>query len=285
MTVKYLKSIGQLWLNSLSSWQFYQQLHRVQLKKSIAMYLIFLTLVAVLNTFWFWKITAPQLKSQIEASINELAKAYPADLVVEWNGAQLTTNFSPVVFEMPISAPPFFSDLADNLLILNTNQAEVDESALLTITTSSVVLFANGTSGQPTDLEFFLGDSFVVSSTNVPALQDQAEAMYRRFASFVSLLFFPGYLIGVFLIRLVGLLFDSVLIYFIFCLNRYQTTFLSILQLCLHLYVPAEIIQQIALRVLPEMTFSMHSFSFWILFLFLFFSNKLGMTRRQYGSR
>lgn len=220
-------------------------------------------------SWWFWIFSSPLLTSQLLLSVDELVEQYPPELVLNWNGTDLNANLSPVIFSMPTTLPNQDSVLPNNLLIINTNNAPIDQDALWLVTNTSLIMQLEDQSTQPLTLKNIFPQNFTIDRSVIEVFHPQLKAWSLSLMETAKLLALPMIFIYLLLSRLIMLAIESSLVWLLLKFNRIKLQYWKIVQLCLHLFIPAEIVHQVAIRVLPNSPFSFHSLTFWVLLMFI----------------
>ena len=259
---------------SVSSLKFYQNLQQVALKDSLITYLFLIILITTISSTWFIFVTSPIITTQLLKSIDNLVQQYPTDLVVQWDGRNLNANLSPVVFKTPSHLLTQSYGLPENLLIVNTDQKPIDQHALWLITDQTFVMSFQGQTTQALELSNLFTTPFSIDQVVITNFQPQLENAFVEFMTILRLLAFPVMLIFLIISRLFMLLIESGLVWLLIKLNRIKLKYPHIVQLCIHLFIPAEIVHQVALRVQLNLPFSFHSLAFWVILMFILFNSQ-----------
>jgi hypothetical protein len=259
-------------LASISSTHFYEQVLREPFKKPLTFYIQFLLLTAAVMTIRYWVATIPFVEKQVATVKSEAIQNYPSDFLVTWNGEHLAPS-SALEIDFPAKTPVSVKELADKLAVIQPNEDTTNQSVLLAVTPTKLRLLDEGSVVQEESLAPFLGEEqFILTKESLPALASRVESWINSNAVVIGFI----YPLAIFLFLIVSraylLLIESGIIFLFLRIGQSNLRFGKLFQLVMALFVPAEIINQIASMVGLHVNTSILSLSFWIFFVFVFFS-------------
>ena len=117
-------------------------------------------------------------------------------------------------------------------------------------------------------------ETTVINKSNLPNTLEQTESFIIDLFKIAQKIIFLIMPIWIVIVMLWTSLIESIFIYLFFKLNRISLSFKRTFQLSLHLIVVAETINQLANWIYPHLQLPMLSFSFWILLIYVFLTQK-----------
>jgi hypothetical protein len=231
-----------------------------------------LLLVAGLLSIRYWVTTIPFIEQQAAIIKLEAINNFPEDFSAVWNGAELLSS-SPLLVDFPINTPVTVKELADKLAVIQPNEDTTNQSVLLAITPTQLRLLDEGTVVQEERLAPFLGeDSYTINKDTFSELATRFEDWIKTNAILIGFFYPVGIILYLFTARLYLLLIESGIIYIVLKISKSNLPFRKLFQLVMSLFVPAEIINQVASFAGLHTSTSILSLSFWIFFVYVFFS-------------
>ena len=259
-------------LASISSTQLYEQVLREPFKKPFSFYLQFLLLTATALSIRYWVVTIPFIEAQTANIKSEAIRNYPAEFSTTWDGQQLNSS-SPLLIDFPKNTPVSLKELADNLALIQPNEDTTNQSVLIAITPTQVRLLDDGSVVQEEPLAAFLGDeTFRANQESFPELATRFENWVNANAVVVGFIYPVAIFLFLIISRSYLLLVESGIIFLLLKISNSNVKFAKLFQLVMALFVPAEIINQIATFADLHTSVSILSLSFWIFFVYVFFS-------------
>lgn len=266
-----MKSFFEKVGDAVSSFSFYQHVASFRLWRSIKFYLLFLLLFGVLRSIPFLTTTFPTILQQTTQGLTQLRSDYPAELVISWNGAELTSSQSPLTIPYPNNWREDISFRAEttNLAYIDTatSDLELNDTALFTIGRTEIFVPAPEGTYEQLTLNNILTTNFTVDA---PTVQDLAEtwATNKTILTILVTLTTP-LLIFISLVfqRSLMVIFEGSLFYLFRRILGSTWSYSTAMQYAIFFFVPAEIIDFVAQLFYPQAQFSFFSFTVWIYFL------------------
>lgn len=263
-------------LESISSLEFYKKALQSSLGQMLRFYLLFMILVVAVLSAHYWLDTKPKYQQYAETVFEEVARHYPSDLVISWDGRELRSTETPLTIPFPTSLPKNLNSLSEHLLIITSEPEPVPQESTLFIATPTHLYTANqGQVSQGVALADLLGeDNMYIDQDTAPSFLEtttEQTAMLLNITGYV----FPA-VSYIFLVStsLVLLVFDTAVIFLFIKLQQLSISYKQLLQLGLAVLIPAQIIELVTVLANLDVPISMLSLSFWILFIVVFFSLK-----------
>lgn len=264
-------------LASITNVNYYRLVLFEKLSNTISFYSLFLVGTTLVLSVKFWVADLPFLMTSVTQAGEELILNYPNDLVVEVSDGQLSSSSKPIRVSYPQNTPSRFLEISENLAIIGESD-DIKElgSTLFLLTSTELQSISQGDVVSTMSWkELFPENDVLVTSATIA---DQSEVVKQVILDIlsVSAYLFPVGMFGFLVIsRLFMILLESAIVYVLIKIQNIRFNFVQVFQLVVSLFVPAEIINQISLIVYPDLPVSMLSLSFWILFIFVFFSLRL----------
>jgi hypothetical protein len=261
------QSIAVLWrtlLRSITDLNFYVEILNSPVRFSFKIVALFYILLSLVLTGMFSVTELPRFNATRE----EVIEHFPSDLVLEWQNGQLSSNApDPIEVPFPSAAQPL-EDAPKNLAIINTNVDEAPETAnaLLYITHSR--LFVNSRQGSWTDTEIanvINSNELRIDRAQVLEWAESSKQNQQEIFTFLPILALLYYAFVLLFFRVLSMLLNALIVQLMFQLLNKPISYKKVLQICLHLLVPAEIIHQISRLTVPNLDFPMFGLAFWIL--------------------
>lgn len=266
-------------LASITSVNYYQLVLIEPFKKTISFYLTFLLVITGISSIYFWNHDLPIIKQDFDTAKNELLARYPKDLVVTWNGQQLRTNYA-VTVDFPEVTSDFIRSQANHLAYIQTDETVAEYHSLFVVTPTRLLYLDDHEVAEETKLSDFLGDKqFAITAQSLP---DQVAQLYDsvKLGLDLSTYVFPPITFMVFLlINGYLIVIESAIIFVFFKLMKINMPYKKLLQLIISLFVPAGIVTEIARYAGWYLPISILSLSFWLFFVFVFFSLQRKLVR------
>ena len=258
---------------SITSVEYYQSVLSRSFFSSLRFYLAFLVIITMVLTAEYWLKAAPNLRHSVDDIATETVSDYPADLLINWDGDSLSSSVGEVVVPFPNAMPQYFKDLAKNLAVLNPSQAQTSVEALFELTPTKLYMIDQGQRSTGVGLQELLGSNqILIDQQSLPQNVTRVKASILNFVTFVGY-FYPIWAwFGLLVSRAYLLVIEGSLIFILIKLQRWPMKYLKVVQLCLHIFVPAEIVNQTTRLAGIKTPISMLMLSFWVLFVVIFFS-------------
>lgn len=260
---------------SLSSIEFYQTNLKESVWKSLKYYLAMFSLLWIgISIFNFFKYF-PAAQELITNSISEIRNQYPSDLILSWDGESLNSSITP----LSVSYPTFFNPsewlLPENFIEINTHQSdfEIKENTLLSVTSDSLTINSMGNQEQFSLPELLGNQSFELNREVAVNFIDQtSQSDIRNWLLTIALILSFISWIGVLFSRLILALVESFIGYLMLNITGRKEGYWRIFQISLYILIPAEIIYQTSVQVVPDFASAFLTLSFWVMFLAILFS-------------
>lgn len=257
---------------SISSTQLYEQVLSEPFKTPFFFYLQFLVLVAAMLSVRYWVATIPFIEQQTAAIKTEAINNFPSDFSASWNGEQLIPSASLEV-DFPTKTPVTIKELADKLAVIQLNEDSTNQSVLIAVTPTKLRLLDQGTVVQEENIALFLGETdFILNKETLPMFAGIVESWITSNSVIIGYVYPIGILLFLVISRTYLLLIESGIIYLFLRISNSNLPFRKLFQLVMSLFVPAEIINQVANIAGLHTSTSILSLSFWIFFVYVFFS-------------
>lgn len=276
----------RLWL-SFTSTEFYAAVWVLPLKQGFLFFAFWMLVIGLLSNGYFAYVQLPPLGREISASIRSTPAYFTEDTQVFLSGGTLYTE--PELIEIPFprtwldtsavdpsGTPELFAVITRRDTSATDWSSDSRQSALVYINNSTAAI--NSLSGASDSWnEFPLSD--LTPETGILLNQDNIEEKSREYALWFEEIFpiiqagsMAILILMLMFTRLTITLFESIFIYLLLKIFGKNVPFYSALNFSLFLIVPAEILNQIALKTWPNSPFSFLSLSFWLMAIYILFS-------------
>lgn len=217
----------------------------------------------------------PAAQDLVSNSLNEVENHYPSNLEITWNGESLNSSISP----LSVSYPSFFNPsewlLPENFIDINTHQQdfEPNENTFLSLTSDSLTINSMGSQEQFRLPDLLGNQSFEVNREVVVNFIDQTnDGEIRNWLIVIAVILSLISWIGVLFSRLILAVVESAIGYLMLNIAGRKESYSKIFQISLYILIPAEIIYQISIQVVPEFASAFLTLSFWVMFIAILFS-------------
>lgn len=253
---------------SLTDLNFYVDILNLRFRYSFRVLFFFYVIISVVLTSVFTLITLPKWRRLAQESIQEVAQSYPDNAVVSWNGQELSSLQSEVIsLPFPHSLENKDVDL-NSIVTIDSNSTTGPENLSSLLFFNKHTIYINSTNGSWTEqpIHQLLGDNpYIFNRAYILQMQPAFSQMVQDTLSITPFLAFLLFSVGLFVSRLVMLIFDAIIIQFVLQLMGKPLQYWKVYQMCLHLLIPVELINQITLLLYPSLDIPMFTLSFWIL--------------------
>ncbi len=276
--------IKTLW-GSISSPQFYIFVLNKKLFFSIRFFIISYILIGLIISGIIVTVDFPEYKRMTQQVRDELIEQYPNDLLLTWDNQTLSTSSNnPVLVDYPSiidKKDRIYKKLAiiDPSLPINQNDdfstvSDHVATSSAIVVTDSMLLVRSAKNWNSFFLQELPGfeTPFSLSKENLPQISQQIVSLIQSALDVIKYLvpiFFPLLLL---VSRVINILIDAILAYLVFRLWNKNLSYWKILQVGLHVAIPAEIIAQTTGYVYGPQEIPMFALTFWILFIWLGFA-------------
>jgi hypothetical protein len=260
---------------AVASFSFYQQVASIPFSKTIALYLTFLALFALIRSLTFFFTTLPLLVQQAEVTLQEVVKKYPSELSITWDGSTLRTSQPTVTIPYPTNWPTDtrYTPQTQYLAKIDTSSEELtaDPQSLLTIGQKQLYIQTSEQTQETVSLAALFTQPVAITQESVTYVATQWQQIKQ---SFLTIIFLAAPLvIYIFLItqRLITAVIEATLFYIFKYILGSVWTYGTACKYTLFFCIPAEIIDFVAGLVYPNNTFSFFSLTLWVYFLAITF--------------
>lgn len=276
------KTYFHAFIQSISSAEYYQDVLRAPLWFSIRFFLISVALIGIVETSHFLVRTIPQAEQFVQEVAREVKTNYPPDLIVEWDGSLLSTSIPSLSIPYPLEFKPQDYNLPNNLAQFQTDQTDISDAvlsqyeSLFVITADAIYIQDAKLDWSQTDLSHVLpeNESFVLTADNANSSIDaMVEALFMTRGVFIAM-GAAVMILFTLLSTIIVLCIESLLGLLLVRIYGYQLSAKKVLQMGLHVIVPAHIAHTVALIAFPALPFPILSVSFWALFVYIIYSNR-----------
>lgn len=265
---RWLSMFANSIVSSVSDLNYYVSVLNSPVKSSLKTVGWFYIFVGAILTFVFSIRTLPEFSRSLDSAREELTSQYPSDLSFHWDGQTLSSTLNgPLEIDYPQAFPPN-PDAPKKFLRIDTTSNKGPDNFQTLMYINQKDVFVNSYQGEWTQapLSGILSDTAeTFDRSKILELADTSKSMQQEVVSIAPFVAFLSFSIGLFVVRLFGILIDALILQFFFQLIRKPIAYKKVFQLCLHLLIPVEIITQFSAIVFPHLAFPMFSLSFWIL--------------------
>lgn len=256
-------------VNTLTNPKYYVDVLNVRFWFTTRFLILSYLLLTLINGTLFSLIDIPKLRSSLTSFLNTEAERYPADFVVYWNGQAMALNTGEK-YVVPFPKLPDAQGLPPQLLEINPKIKDASEITQTQSEKSLVVfgadrLYLAQPGGGWNSLffeEVFGADSFSVTKgaieSQLPRYREQLNTTLRAFPFLYSAFFF----FISFPFRLLSVVIDSLLIFFMIKISGLPLTLKKVTQISLHIMVAAELITTLTANFGSGL--QMFSIAFWL---------------------
>ena len=259
-------------INTFSSALYYVDILNTKFSFSIRFFLISYFLLGIIGAKFFWSRVVPWLRNEIATSLEDFQQHFPPYLQVTWDGEQLqTVPTAPLTIPYPQFVPS--DGLPSELAIINVLASAPPSStpALLFVTKNTLFGFQGDNQWTELPLKDIpqLNQAFTITTETLPAFIDQAKHFSEQLLRFAAFAYPIAFVSVVAPLRLLSLLFESILLFFVLRLVNPFWTFRKIYQLSLHIAVVAETIQLVTTFFFHATALPMFTLAFWGYFMII----------------
>ncbi len=274
-------------IQSISSAEYYRDVLRAPLWFSVRFFLISLALIGVVETTHFLIKTVPQAEQFMHQVATEVKVTYPKDLIIEWDGNQLSASNPLLQVSYPQAIDPDEYNLPPYLAQFQTSSTTLDDTtlndaqSLFVISSNTVYMQDSNNAWSDTNLSSILpkDETFVLTTDTIDSSVDSlVEAIYMTREIFIALGAIAMITITI-LSTIFILIIESLLGFLLVRIYGYQLSIRDVFQLGLHIIVPAHIAHTVALFAFPTLTFPILSVSFWVLFVYIVYTNRAFLSK------
>ena len=272
--IAWLKKFKKGLVLSFTDLNFYVDILNSPLKFSLKFVFFFYILIGIISGIYFAIVKVPEYRSIVDQTELEIREYYPADWMFDWDGESLASlPLGKKTINFPSSLPKRES-LPESLAIIDAQTTNSPENIPALIYINSKNLYVNSLSGFWSDLALsdLLGEEKFnlnreILMQKLPSYTSEAKSSL----SIIPILVTAGMSIGLFLTRLLSLIFDVIIIHFIMTLLKKPIPYKKVFQLTLHILVPVEVLQQATTLFYPTLDIPMFTISFWTLTVLILF--------------
>jgi len=282
-----LKTYWHTISNLFTSPQYYLEIFKAPFGFSLRFFIISMVFLGLSLTWRVNQKLIPSLQHQTNIALDEAVTNYPAELEITWNKNQLKSSTTetikiayPSSMEKSSGLPPTLGYFIPENFSSTQFSNRLEQESLFVVTDRN--FFINNLQGDWTKapLTELLPTADVVLNKNTSAeFISKLKQELGKIASFIKKLNFIIIPIGLIIARLWMSFFESILLFLFFKLNKLSLKFSKIIQFSLHLVVVAEIINQVASWLYPNIQVSMLTLAYWSIFGYIFWTQKKYFTK------
>lgn len=266
--------------SSITSIDYYFKSLKKPLKNTVIFFLISISVIGILRGIYDSVVNLPKTKGETYAILDELYENFDPDLEIIWADNQLELNRDYVDVYWPSSFNSQEYDLTSTIALISNSETPPEESELLLERDPLVYINKNSfyTSYQ-TETREWTGyplaemlsgmGSYSINKQVLPRIIDGIKETVDEI--FITVQVVNGFLVNIFYIlsRLWFLLIESILVFFLFKLNKYNFDFKKVLILSMNILVPTEIIHLLTDMLYPNLQFPIDTISYWVILIFI----------------
>lgn len=255
-------------IGTLTNPKYYVDVLNVRMWFSVRFLLLSYLVLSLLATVIFTLIDIPKLRQSLSTFITESAQQFPQQGSISWNGLSVEMSgmdkYSLPFPNLPdaVGTPPTLLEVNPSVTDVNQISQSGDERSLVVIGEKTAYLAQPG--GGWTDFpltDLLSSDEFTISKESVtreaPSYQERLQTTLRAlpflFLAFFFFISFP--------LRLLTVVIDSLLIYFMIKISGLPLTLKKVIQLSMHIMVAAELITILTANFSSDL--QMFSLAFW----------------------
>ncbi|MFH2118528.1 MAG: hypothetical protein ABII10_02235 [Candidatus Paceibacterota bacterium] len=264
--------------------QTYRRFIQGKTNQAVWHFVISMLLVGLVISWQFYTRAIPFIKEAVISNLDYLVTNFPSDLVINWDGTQLTTE--PEQYHFLALHPeklPLFDSLEqsfpDPLLIYTNTKLTLDDAdELLTQSHSAMIIDQNSVFTITDDQnglkrlalsEYFNDSQLMIDQANLPQLRQTTQNGILKLLDLTAKLILPLILVGLLLARLFTSLILATLLWIPARLGKVIDTWQESWRFTLVLLVVVEVIHWISLAIYPNLNFPVYTIAFWVLSLFI----------------
>lgn len=266
--------------SSITSIDYYFESQKKPFKNTIIFFVISIGFIGILRGFYDSIVNLPEMKGETYAILDELYENFDPELEIIWADNQLELNRDYVDVYWPSSINSQEYDLTSTIALISNSEVPPEESELLLERDPLVYINKNSlyTSYQAETREwtgYSLADmlsgmgSYSINKQVLPKIIEGIKETVDEM--FITIQVVNGFLVNILYIssRLWFLLIESILVFFLFKLNKYNFDFKKVLILSMNILVPTEIIHLLTNLLYPDLLLPIDTISYWVILIFL----------------
>lgn len=233
--------------------------------KTLTWFYLFLSIVI---TFIFVVKDLPKLSTTLDDIRSEAVSSYPDTLRFDWHDETLTsTAQKPLEVPFPKAVSPLES-APKNFLVIDTSTDQFPDRMNSVFFLNQKNVYINSMENGWTDVPLHTIIDTKTDSLDKSRFLSLAEASKSAQSEMLASLPWLLLLInsfGLFFIRLITTAINAIIVQFFFQILNKPLTYKKVLQLCLHVLIPTELIYQLSKLFFPTLNFPMFGLAFWVI--------------------
>lgn len=266
--IQWAKTFWHALLGSLTNLNYYVEVLNTRFKFSLKFVAAFYLLLGIILTGIFTFKDLVEFSLIIDQTRDELLERYPNNLTFDWNGSELYSSSSekiqvpfPAAIDPVESAPQYLAEI-------NTATDTAPENVSAVIYLNKNKMYINSFQGTWSDspLVDLIGKTPQhIDRMSIQNLAENSKKTQQEVLEILPWLALPFFTIGMFLLRLLVIAFNSIIVQFLFQITNKPLTYKKVFQLSMHALVPVELIHQISYLTDPHLPIPMFNISYWFI--------------------
>lgn len=277
-----LKTYWHVLVNLLTSPEYYLKVITTKFSFSLRFFIMSMILLGLISAWRINQLTIPEFHQDAKLSLDELQENYPANLEINWADGKLSSSATydieisyPSFVEKNDQLPPTLGYYVPQNLAIDEIGDRFDKKSLILITSQQLMI--NDLRGNWNQLplkDLILDESFTLNKESIAAVVTQAKLDIGPMVELIKKINYLVMPVILVISKSWMALMEGFLVYLLFRLNQLKISFTRVYQFSLHLVVIAEIINQLTSWVYPHSLISMFSFAYWVIFSFVFWTQR-----------
>lgn len=237
-----------------------------------------------------WRINRrilPQFKTSFEQTSHQLKTHYPASLVLNWDGQELTSSADePLAISWPIlpsfvpnqeqfEGPATFAYLTDQALTPTEFSEVLGGESWLVVTKDQLFISDLRQNWTKSPLNSFLpNEKTKLDQQELTQLIDQSQVWLDKVLNQIkkiNYLLAPLFISG---LVLVSSLLDGLVLFLLLKLNQLPLNFGQTIKLSLHIAIIAEFVRQLSSWLYPNLKWSMFALTYWLIVIYILWTQR-----------
>lgn len=252
---------------SVTDLNYYVEVLNLPLRFSLKILTAFYLILGVVLTFIFLVKDLPKIDKTFNDIRTEAITRYPADLTFAWQEPLLSSSLTQPL-EVPFPAAiEHRENMPKNLAVIDTHTDQFPGQVNAMLFINKEKFFLNSLDGTWTDVpldQVFEQSSDQLDRQKFVQLAKSSIGFQKEFLRILPWAVLLSSTIGLFILRLLTMLFFSVFLQLFFQLLNKPLSYKKVFQICLHILIPTEIIHQITV-LYPHISISLFNLSFWMI--------------------
>ncbi len=277
-----LKTYWHTITHSLTSPQYYLEILRAPFGFSVRFFLISMIFLGLSLAWQINQKLIPSLHQHFNIILDEINANYPQQLSLTWNKGQLSSSTTQIIeiaypsfIDLEPDLPPTLGYFIPEDVSASQLTTILDQESMFVITKHNfLVNDFQGTWAEIPLVELLPSTQLILDKDTSAKLITQFKQKLVTFIYLAKRLNFIIVPIGLIIAKFWRSFLESMLIFLFFRLNKIKLKFSHALKLSLHLTVIAEIINQLAHWIYPQVQISMFFLAYWSIFGYIFWTQK-----------